>query len=148
MTYPVPNFADGSGGGTPLSAAVLNVEVADINDLNGRAVSLERGIVAAPQTVTWASTTTINASLGRLFRITATGDFTLAAMSNPTDGQTINVEVLASSATRTMTVASAILPTTGTSTPVVILSGKRWFGAFRYNSTDVAWSFVASTQQS
>lgn len=103
--------------------------------------------VSAPVAVTYAATTTIDASLGSRFTITATGNLTLAAPTNPLDGQQITVTILASGAARTLTIASAILLTVGVTTPITIASGKRQILGLVYDSGAAAWLLVASAQQ-
>lgn len=67
-------------------------------------------VVASPVTVTYAATTTIDASLGNHFRITLTGNVTLAIPTNPIDGQHIIIELIQdATGGRTLTLA-----TTGT----------------------------------
>lgn len=51
-------------------------------------------VVRTPVTVTYAATTTIDASLGNHFRITMTGALTLALPTNLVDGQDVLVELI------------------------------------------------------
>lgn len=101
--------------------------------------------VSTPQSVTFAATITLNAASGVRFKTTATTDFTLAPPTNPLDGQQVTVVILASGATRTMTVNASILLTTGLSATVAIPSGKKWIGGLLYDGDAAAWVLVAST---
>lgn len=112
-------LANGSGG-------------SDSASLTGRVGSLERGVLT-PQTVAYASTITLNAALGGLFRIAAIGDFTLNDPTGGTDGQVITLEVLASGAARTVGFAG------NTATSVVVPSGARWVATLRYNAGGGTW---------
>ena len=105
-------LTDGSGGGSSSSGNSLNI--------------------LAPQTIAWAATITPNAALGALFRIVAIGDFTLNAPINGINGQTVIVEVTASGGSRLLSFAGGL-------SSVVIPSGGRWAGAFRYDSSGDVW---------
>jgi hypothetical protein len=73
-----------------------------VTDLSGKAALGHGHLVPNPPVaVSYASTITLNAALGSLFRVTATGNPSFAAPSNPTDGQVIVVEFTASGADRT-----------------------------------------------
>lgn len=102
--------------------------------------------VSTPVVVTFAATLTINASTGTRFKTTATSDFTLAAPSNPVDGQQITIIVTAQTSTRTVTIAGAIVLTTGLTSSVAIVAGKKWIGGLIYDGDAAAWVLVASTQ--
>lgn len=56
----------------------------------------------APVTLTDGASVSLNASLGTHFRLTAAGNRTISAPSNPTDGQVIVIEHLASGGARTL----------------------------------------------
>lgn len=88
-------------------------------------------LATAPVTVTYAASITPNAALGSVFRVTATGDLTVADITGGTDGQTVALEVLASGADRTVAI------TGGGS--VTVPSGQWWTASFRYNATASAW---------
>ena len=108
-------------------------------------VTLPR-VASTPVAVTYAATTTINAATGTRFKLVATGDLTLAAPTNPVDGQQITVVILASGATRALTISGSIQLTTGLSASVSIPSGKRWIGGFVYDGDLSAWVLLAGTQ--
>lgn len=57
-------------------------------------------------TLTDGATVALDASLGVTFRLTAAGDRTISAPTNPTDGQEIIIEHLASGAARLLTLAT------------------------------------------
>lgn len=81
---------------------------AGIDATTGRVLPTKAPIVPQIQSPTFASTVTIDASTGSEFRITLTGNLTLANPTNPSDGQSI-LFVLTQDATgsRTLTLGSA-----------------------------------------
>lgn len=87
-------------------------------------------LAAAPVTVTYAASVTLDASLGCVHRVTATGNLSLADITNGVDGQTVTLEVLASGGTRTVTAG-------GGSTAVA--AGQWWTSTFRYNAGANSW---------
>jgi hypothetical protein len=88
-------------------------------------------LAAAPATITYAASVTVNAALGCVFRVTATGDLTVADITGGVDGQPVTLEVLASGGARIVTVTGGDTAT--------IPSGQWWSGTFRYNATAGAW---------
>lgn len=104
-------------------------------------------LVKTPQTVSYAATVTIDASTGDSFAITATGDMHLAAPTNPTNGQMLVVEVLASGANRAVTIDGPILLTTGLVQNTTIISGQVGVIAMRYSALrGNVWMLTAITQ--
>lgn len=98
----------------------------------------------AVSALTYATSVTPNAATSRNFSIAATGSFTLNAPTNPTNGQMIMVEVRASAAV-TVTIAAAILLTTGLTASLAVASGKSGFIGVRYSTAAAAWYLLAST---
>ena len=88
-------------------------------------------IAAAPITVAYAASVTLDAATSCVFRVAATGNLTLADITGGVDGQAVTLEVLASGADRTVTI------TGGGS--VTVASGQWWTSAFRYSTTANAW---------
>jgi hypothetical protein len=98
-----------------------------------------------PVTLTDASTVTLNASLGRTFRVTLGGNRTLA-ITNPTDGQVIELEITQdATGSRTLT-----LPTGSggvsfsTDAPLSLYNlstdpGKVDLLTMKYNATAARW---------
>lgn len=143
-TYPNPGFAVDMATQAELDAAAAakaNIASPTFTGL----VTIPRA-VSTPVPVTFAATLTIDASIGTRFKTTATADFTLAAPTNPVDGQQVTVVVLAQTTTRNLTVAGTILLTTGLSATVAIVAGKKWIGGLIYDGDAAAWVLVASTQ--
>lgn len=118
--------------GQKLNAANMNRIDAGVKTIDVRAAKLELG-VDTPVTVGYASSITPNATQGALFRITATGNFTLNEPTGGTDGQTIALEVVASGAAVSMSFAGGAL------TPVSIPNGELCVVSLRYRSADTAW---------
>lgn len=106
-----------------------------VSDLAARQplATLLTRLTTAPVTVTYAASVTLDASQGCIFRVTATGDLTLADITNGTDGQPVALEVLASGGARTVTVAGDA---------VSVPSGQWWSASLRYNSTAAVWLLV------
>lgn len=99
----------------------------------------------APVSFTDGATITLDASLGTFFRGSLGGDRTLAVPTNGTDGQRLLVEALASSAQRTLTTNASILLASSITSPIIIPSGKRWFGGLLLSSG--TWYLIASAVQ-
>jgi hypothetical protein len=91
---------------------------------------------AAAVTVTYASSVTLNANQGSVFRVVATGDLTLADVTGGRDGQRIALAVKASGADRILTAAG---------TTYTITSGTWWVADLIYNQTDNEWVLVDPT---
>jgi hypothetical protein len=87
-------------------------------------------LVVAPITVTYAASITLDASTGCVFRVAASGNLTLADITNGVDGQLVTLEVLASGASRNVTVSGDT---------VTVPSGQWWTASLRYNATASAW---------
>lgn len=104
-------------------------------------------VVTPPVVVTYAAAVALNAALGNLQRITCTGDITLNAPTNPTDGQTIVLELTASGGARTptFTVGSAGAYKYGSDITAVtaIASGTTDVYSLKYRSTENRWFIVA-----
>lgn len=81
-----------------------NVETTNIEKWNGTA--WEPTGVKYVTNLTDAATVTTDAKYGPYFRLTAAGNRTLAAPTNPTDAQTCTWEVVASGGARTLTLAT------------------------------------------
>lgn len=96
---------------------------------------------------TWTPAISGSNAPGDIWRATATGaGITLAVPTgSPSDGMTINVELLASVAT-TLTLHASIALVAGMAATIAVAAGKRWFGALRYVS-GVGWFLLASTVQ-
>jgi hypothetical protein len=100
-------------------------------------------VASTPYTVTFASTLTLDPTLGNNPQTTATGPSTIGiSTTGALNGQQILLEVLASLAQRTMTFTGInILPGLSSVNPVT--SGKVGFYAFRYSSLDGSWHLMS-----
>jgi hypothetical protein len=140
MAYNDPTtWVDGSVGGTPMTAAALNLRDNNVRDHQTRLAALEARTLltraaAAPVTVTYASSVTLDATLGSTFRITATGNITLADITGGVDGQVVTLEILASGGDRVVTITGG--------GAVTVASGTWWSGSFRYNAAASAWLII------
>lgn len=90
---------------TPAGSDQVDVELDITENLEALDTFVGAG-VPVPVTLTDGATVNLDASLGRLFRLTAAGDRTLAAPTNPSDGQAILVEHTASGSSRTLTLTT------------------------------------------
>jgi len=138
QTFTPKTWADEVAGNTPIIAAELNRLEQGVESMDTRGASLELGILT-PVVVTYAASVSIDASTGSLFRITATGALTVAAISNGVDGQQVMVQVAASGADRIVTWSVG-----GVSTATVA-SGTTGTWTLRYYSTGAAWSLVSTS---
>ena len=96
-------------------------------------------------TLAYTASITPDASVGSNFKITATGNFTLNPPTNPTEGQMLQVQVRASGASRTVTLAAGITLTTGLTNTLAVASGKSGYIGMRYSTDNAAWTLLAST---
>jgi len=117
-----------------LNESNLNRIEVGLEAIDVRAARLELG-VATVVTVAYASSVTLNATQGSLFRCAAVADLTLDGIVGGIDGQVITFVVKASGADR-------ILAFTGGSDNIVIPSGSRWVGRFLYDTTDDTWTLI------
>lgn len=103
----------------------------------------------APRTVTFSATPTVAAVSGvdlDRVNITATANITSLALSGGDDGQKVEVAVLGSSGTRTVTIASAVDVSTGlTRGAYSVASTKLGIFLFRYSTLNNKWSLIAAT---
>jgi hypothetical protein len=118
--------------GVKLNAAYFNRLETNLEVIDDRLAARELRI-DTPVTVTYSASVTINAALGSLFRIVATGNIALQPPANGSNGQLITVQIQAASADRTLN-----FPGTSFS-PVLIPTGQWWSGEFRYNALSVEW---------
>jgi hypothetical protein len=107
---PISTYVDtgGTANVTLGTTGVLRDSVAD-GDSATIAAALKKPPTIQPSrsvTLTDAATITVDASLGDVYRVTLGGNRTLGAPSNPTDTQRIRIEVGATGASRTLTLAS------------------------------------------
>lgn len=138
-TFTPYTWADGSAGGTPVTAAQLNRVETGLESMDDRGAALELGILT-PVPVTYAASISIDASTGALFRIVATGNPTIAAINNGTDGQLVTIQILASGADRTVTWS------VGGAATSIVTSGTWATWTFRYYSTGGTWTLVSTSQ--
>jgi hypothetical protein len=98
-----------------------------------------------PVPLTDGATPALDASQGDYFRLSAGGDRTIAVPSNPTDGQAITIEHLASGGARTLALNTGtggfLFGTTITALTQTV-SGKRDFIRAIYNSSLNKWVVV------
>jgi hypothetical protein len=80
--------------------------LAGVTDDTVSALQVKGRISVPPVTLTDGATVTLNAALGSTFYLTSTSNPTLAAPTNPVDGQKILIEFTASGSNQTLTLAS------------------------------------------
>jgi len=110
--------------------------------LNTRVTALEGASVA---TLTYSGTVTPDANTAKSFKLSMTGDATLAIPTNGSEGNRLFIAVTASGADRTLTLNGSYRLTTGTSATIVIPNSKTQYIGLRYNGT--YWAVIASTQE-
>jgi hypothetical protein len=118
--------------GQKLNAAYFNRLETNLEVIDDRLAARERG-VDSPVVVSYAATVAINAALGALFRVTATGNIALQPPINGVDGQLITVQIRASGADRTITFPGMELAS------IVVPVGRWWVGAFCYVADTDEW---------
>lgn len=106
-------------------------------------------VMPAPRPVTGAATTTITAVTGvdvDRVDVTTTVSITSLVLSGGFNGQQVRIVVLASGATRTVTVASAVDISTGLSRgPYSIGSGQLGKFLVEYSTLNAKWALLAAT---
>jgi hypothetical protein len=105
--------------------------------LDDRIATLENGVVT-PVVVPYATSVTLNATQGSVFRCVASGDLTLDDIVGGTDGQAIVFEVLASGADRQLSF-------TGSIGSVTIPANQWWVSTFRYAANTAEWRLIDAT---
>ncbi len=90
-------------------------------------------LAAAPVTVDYAASVTLNAATSCVHRVVATADLTLADITGGAAGQQIIFIVKASGADCTVSFPA------GGPDPVTVTSGQRWPARFVYDQPDDAW---------
>jgi hypothetical protein len=106
-----------------------------------------RAVYSGVATLTDGASIALDASLGNHFRVTLAGNRTLAAPTNPVDGQYIRIEVIQdATGTRTLTLTTGALGFAfGTDIPSITLTttaNARDFIECVYNSTSQRWYVV------
>ena len=137
-TFTPFTWADDEVGGTPITAAQLNRLETGVESLDDRAAALELGVLT-PVTLTYAASLTVNATLGALFRVDATGNLTITDITGGASGQAIALEVAASGGVRNLTIAGAT---------VAIPAGQVWTGTLRYRSSTDTWLLAGGSESS
>ena len=146
---------------TGLAWVDANDHTHEVTDLNitgtpdGTKFLRDDGTWAAPstlaltRTVAYASSLTIDPTTpGNRINITATGDISSLAVSGTgaLDGQVLQLIILASAASRSVTFASSLRTTTGISRgPYTVPSGQILRAAVEYSTLTSAWAILAVT---
>lgn len=131
-TFTPKTWVDGSAGGTPIIATELNRIETGVESMDTRSTALELGILS-PVVITYAASVSPDATAGCLFRITATGALTIAAITGALDGQCVTIQVTASGADRTVTWSVGSVPVS------TVRSGTTATWSLRYYSTGTVW---------
>lgn len=133
-------FINGMDAATQITVPWVNGDATSLAEFSGA-----RFVSGLPVTLTDASTIALDASLGNTYRVTLGGNRTLGTPTNPSDGQTIVLEVKQDgTGSRTLTfgsvykfgtdVTSVTLTTTAAATDEIIL---------KYNATATKWRVLA-----
>lgn len=129
----------GDFGGTAASPTVPG--------LTTRVPTSQRGPLGGVTIITYAATVTPDASASNHQAVTATGNVTVAAPTNPTDGQKLMVEVFASGGTRTATISGTTTNASGTTLPLSLATGKVGLLGFSYSTRAGHWLLIAATAE-
>jgi hypothetical protein len=79
-----------------------------------------------PAPIAYATTLLVNSGAGALYRCTLTGNVTIAAPLNPTDGDRVKFWLLASGGAWTLSLSGIVIPTTSSFTSgVALTTGKK-----------------------
>lgn len=125
-TFVPKTWVDGSGGGTPITAAELNRIENGVESMDDRVAALEANPTPAVVTLTDGATVNVDASAGKVHWLTAAGDRTIAAPTNAVAGRGVIIKHTASGGARTLSL------TTGSA------------GSFRFGSDITALSQTVS----
>ena len=141
------NVGDTGGGATTnlIDAGDANRWEANQLDAHTRLSTLETLTSPAitPIVQAYASSLTINATVGNSRIVTATGDLTLNAPASGTDGQMLRVRVIASGAQRVVTFAAALKRPSSMASTLTIPSGLRGDVGLAYESA-YGWTVLAA----
>lgn len=109
------------------------------------AVSTTKALTSGVVALTYASTITVNAALGNTFRVTLTGNATMATPSNPADGQMILFEITQdATGGRTLAWSAAYVAGTDVAFPTLSTTAGRidTFG-YKYYAANNVWRLLA-----
>jgi predicted secreted protein len=144
-SYPNPTVAKVNGvtvTGTPAAGQIIRA--------TGSTAAAWAAPTATPVSLTYGATTNTDASQGALFRVTLTGDTTLAAPSNPVDGQRAVWELTASGGARTVTLATGATGAFKFGTSITALaavaSGTTTFLGALYRTSSARWHVLAISE--
>lgn len=152
----ITNLVADLAGKAPLASPALTgtptapTAAAGTNTTQLATTAFARGL-AFPTTVTLTdgATPALDASLGKVFRLAAAGDRTIAVPSNPIGGQQIVIQHYASGGARTLalnTGAGGFRFGTDITALTQTASGKTDYIGAIYNDTDSKWDIVAVTK--
>lgn len=118
------------------------------NTTNLTSIANGTGDFSPPKTLTDAATITVDAGTGNHFRVTLGGNRTLAAPTNPTEGQRIVFEIIQdATGSRTLTWNGSYAFGTDVPSPTLTATAnKRDFVTFVYNSTTAKWYCVEAVK--
>jgi len=137
-------FFDGAN--TPAGDAGLTYNKTTDMLSAGGLTATDGAVLEKVVTLTDGATVALNAALGNVFNLTASGNRTILAPSNPTDGQRIIINILASGANRTITLttgADAFVFSSYVASLPVITSAKVLSVVARYSSLISLWIVLA-----
>lgn len=150
-TYYVSGTAGALTSTAPLNARVVGQadSTTSLVVTPNPALRLSSIITPTVATLTDGATVALDASLGTIFKLAATGNRTILAPSNAVDGQKIVIRHLASGGARTLALTTGAAGFRfGTDITALTATGSGlidYIGAI-YNSTDSRWDVVAVTK--
>ena len=134
--------------GNAITTDFTNRLTKSVNTTNLTSIANGTGDFTPPKTLTDAATITVDAGTGNHFRVTLGGNRTLAAPTNPTDGQRIVFEIIQdATGSRTLTWNGSYAFGTDVPSPTLTTTAnKRDFVTFVYNSTAAKWYCVEAVK--
>lgn len=142
-----------SGGGAGVSevngkSGAVTLVAADLGAVDKAGDTMGGKLAPKVAVLTDAATIAVDASLGNDFRVTLAGNRTIAAPSNPSDGQSVTFEIIQdATGSRTLTWASGtggFAFGAGVAPALSTAAGVTDIAAFRYSSAKGEWLYLGS----
>lgn len=125
----------------PLIFVSNNAERARLDSSNGYVFKTSVGAYTLTSAVVAASTTTINCQTSNVFRVSMGANITTLTVSNPQDGQTINMRFKQDgSGSRTIAWPAAFKWAGGSAPTLSTAASAEDFVAAQYDATDATWA--------
>lgn len=138
---------DGTEEGVLAPSSVLTGNLVVANGSVKSVLTAAQAVTSGVAVLTYSSSLAVNAALGNHFRVTLTGNVTIGAPSNPTDGQKITFELIQdSTGSRTGSWNSAFDFGSSTTPTLTTTANKRDLVGFVYSSSASKWLYSGISQ--